>query len=132
MYFCGCGRRGRTSRPRLMMARTTSSATPPKTATVRYWRRKSDIARAMLVMPFTCDQTNDNSDGPVDSGEKRRFHRRFAEVSSVSGMAPSYHRLGEVPRKRHVAFRAPDGQLYAEEAMGTEGFRGRYSILYHR
>ena len=47
-------------------------------------------------------------------------------------MAPSYHRLGEVPRKRHVAFRAPDGQLYAEEVMGTEGFSGRYSILYHR
>src|SRR5207302_4442598 len=47
-------------------------------------------------------------------------------------MAPSYHRLGEVPRKRHVAFRAPDGQLYPEEVMGTEGFSGRYSILYHR
>src|SRR5947209_20594368 len=47
-------------------------------------------------------------------------------------MAPGYHRLGEVPAKRHVAFRAPDGQLYAEEVMGTEGFSGRYSILYHR
>src|SRR4051794_19257685 len=47
-------------------------------------------------------------------------------------MAPSYHRLGEVPRKRHVAFRAPDGGLYAEEVMGAEGFSGRYSILYHR
>jgi homogentisate 1,2-dioxygenase len=47
-------------------------------------------------------------------------------------MAPGYHRLGAVPGKRHVAFRAPDGQLYAEEVMGTEGFSGRYSILYHR
>src|SRR5438067_8350695 len=47
-------------------------------------------------------------------------------------MAPGYHRLGEVPAKRHVAFRAPDGQLYAEEVMGTQGFSGRYSILYHR
>ena len=47
-------------------------------------------------------------------------------------MAPSYHRLGEVPRKRHVAFRAPDGSLYAEEVVGLEGFSGRYSILYHR
>ena len=46
-------------------------------------------------------------------------------------MAPSYHRLGRVPPKRHVAFRAPDGRLYAEEVMGTEGFSGRYSILYH-
>ena len=47
-------------------------------------------------------------------------------------MAPSYHRLGEVPRKRHVAFRGPDGQLFAEEVAGLEGFGGRYSILYHR
>src|SRR5438067_8425076 len=47
-------------------------------------------------------------------------------------MAPSYHRLGAVPAKRHVAFRAPDGSLYAEEVVGTEGFSGRYSILYHR
>lgn len=47
-------------------------------------------------------------------------------------MAPSYHRLGDVPRKRHVAHRAPDGQLYEEEVVGLEGFSGRYSILYHR
>jgi homogentisate 1,2-dioxygenase len=47
-------------------------------------------------------------------------------------MAPSYHRLGEVPPKRHVAFRAPDGRLYEEEVVGLEGFGGRYSILYHR
>jgi homogentisate 1,2-dioxygenase len=47
-------------------------------------------------------------------------------------MAPSYHRLGDVPRKRHVAHRAPDGTLYGEEVVGLEGFSGRYSILYHR
>src|SRR5919205_3103291 len=44
----------------------------------------------------------------------------------------SYYRLGEVPAKRHVQFRAPDtGKLYAEELFGTEGFSGAYSILYH-
>src|SRR3954451_25476980 len=47
-------------------------------------------------------------------------------------MAPSYHRLGGVPRKRHVAHRAPDGTLFDEEVVGLEGFSGRYSILYHR
>ena len=47
-------------------------------------------------------------------------------------MAPSYHRLGEVPPKRHVAFRGPDGGLFPEEVVGLEGFSGRYSILYHR
>ena len=46
-------------------------------------------------------------------------------------MAPGYHRLGEVPPKRHQAFRAPGGRLYEEEVVGLEGFSGRYSILYH-
>jgi homogentisate 1,2-dioxygenase len=44
---------------------------------------------------------------------------------------PSYHRLGQIPPKRHVQFRSPAGELYAEEVFGTEGFSGRYSILYH-
>ena len=47
-------------------------------------------------------------------------------------MAPSYHRLGDVPQKRHVAFRDADGHLFSEEVVGLEGFSGRYSILYHR
>ncbi len=44
---------------------------------------------------------------------------------------PSYHRLGEVPAKRHTQFRKPDGGLYAEELFGEEGFSGTYSLLYH-
>jgi homogentisate 1,2-dioxygenase len=44
---------------------------------------------------------------------------------------PTYHRLGEVPPKRHTQFRKPDGGLFAEEVFGTEGFSGTYSILYH-
>ncbi len=44
---------------------------------------------------------------------------------------PSYHRLGEVPPKRHTQFRKPDGSLYSEELFGTEGFSGNYSILYY-
>ena len=47
-------------------------------------------------------------------------------------MAPSYHRLGKVPPKRHVAFRDDSGRLFEEEVVGLEGFSGRYSILYHR
>ena len=45
---------------------------------------------------------------------------------------PAYHRLGEIPPKRHTQFRQPDGSLYAEEVFGTEGFAGNYSILYYR
>ncbi|MFL5575728.1 MAG: homogentisate 1,2-dioxygenase [Gemmatimonadaceae bacterium] len=44
---------------------------------------------------------------------------------------PIYHQLGEVPRKRHTAFRKPSGGIYAEELMGHEGFTGTSSLLYH-
>jgi homogentisate 1,2-dioxygenase len=45
---------------------------------------------------------------------------------------PYYRRVGEIPPKRHTQFRAPDGQLYAEELMGTDGFSSSSSLLYHR
>ena len=41
-----------------------------------------------------------------------------------------YERRGEVPAKRHVAFRE-NGTLLTEEVMGFEGFSGNESILYH-
>jgi len=43
---------------------------------------------------------------------------------------PTYQRLGDVPRKRHVQFR-DNGRLLTEEVMGLEGFSGNESILYH-
>ncbi|MGW4641037.1 homogentisate 1,2-dioxygenase domain-containing protein [Sphaerisporangium sp. NPDC004334] len=45
---------------------------------------------------------------------------------------PYYRTVGEVPRKRHIQFRKPDGGLYAEELMGEEGFSSDSSLLYHR
>lgn len=45
---------------------------------------------------------------------------------------PFYHALGEVPAKRHTQFRRPDGKLYSEHLVGTEGFSGRASLLYHQ
>ena len=44
---------------------------------------------------------------------------------------PFYHTLGKIPRKRHIAFRKPDGGLYAEQLMGHEGFTGTSALLYH-
>ncbi len=44
---------------------------------------------------------------------------------------PFYHKLGELPHKRHTQFRKPDGKLYREELMGLEGFSSIQSILYH-
>ncbi|HEY6218428.1 MAG TPA: homogentisate 1,2-dioxygenase [Gemmatimonadaceae bacterium] len=44
---------------------------------------------------------------------------------------PIYHTLGKIPRKRHIAFRKPDGGIYNEELVGHEGFTGTSSLLYH-
>ena len=44
---------------------------------------------------------------------------------------PSYVRAGEVPPKRHIQFRNPHGELYAEELFSTKGFESVYSLLYH-
>ncbi len=44
---------------------------------------------------------------------------------------PHYHRLGEIPPKRHIQFRKPDGSLYSEQLISTEGFSAEYSIVYH-
>ncbi len=44
---------------------------------------------------------------------------------------PFYHKLGQLPHKRHTQFRQPDGSLYREEVMGLEGFDGIESLLYH-
>ena len=41
-----------------------------------------------------------------------------------------YERRGQLPAKRHVAFRE-NGALLTEEVMGFEGFSGNESILYH-
>ncbi|MDN3668901.1 homogentisate 1,2-dioxygenase [Echinicola jeungdonensis] len=43
-----------------------------------------------------------------------------------------YHRLGEIPPKRHTQFRQPDGSLYKEELVSSKGFSGIYSNLYHK
>jgi homogentisate 1,2-dioxygenase len=42
-----------------------------------------------------------------------------------------YHRLGDVPRKRHTVMRGADGSLLAEELIGSHGFNGPSSLLYH-
>jgi homogentisate 1,2-dioxygenase len=44
---------------------------------------------------------------------------------------PFYHKLGQIPPKRHTQFRKPDGSLYHEQLFSTEGFSNVYSTLYH-
>ncbi|MCH2147097.1 MAG: homogentisate 1,2-dioxygenase [Phycisphaerales bacterium] len=44
---------------------------------------------------------------------------------------PYYTSLGDIPSKRHIQFRRPDGELYSEEVFGTEGFVGPTSTMYH-
>ena len=42
-----------------------------------------------------------------------------------------YHKLGQIPQKRHTQFRQPDDSLYKEELVSSRGFSGIYSNLYH-
>ena len=43
-----------------------------------------------------------------------------------------YRQVGDVPRRRHTAFRDGQGSLRYEELMGEEGFSSDSSLLYHR
>ncbi|TDL35257.1 homogentisate 1,2-dioxygenase [Jeotgalibacillus sp. S-D1] len=42
-----------------------------------------------------------------------------------------YRQMGKIPHKRHTMFKKEDGTLYREQVMGTKGFSGTQSILYH-
>jgi homogentisate 1,2-dioxygenase len=44
---------------------------------------------------------------------------------------PIYHQLGTIPNKRHVVSRQTNGNLYQEELVGTQGFAGMSSLVYH-
>ena len=44
---------------------------------------------------------------------------------------PIYHKLGQIPQKRHTQFHKPDGNLYYEQVFGTIGFDGMSSLMYH-
>ncbi|MVT08681.1 homogentisate 1,2-dioxygenase [Chitinophaga tropicalis] len=44
---------------------------------------------------------------------------------------PHYHKLGNIPHKRHTQFRKPDGSLYSEQLFSTEGFSSNSTLLYH-
>lgn len=44
---------------------------------------------------------------------------------------PFYHKLGNIPNKRHTQFRKTNGDLYSEELFSTEGFSSIYSNIYH-
>ena len=44
---------------------------------------------------------------------------------------PFYHKLGNIPSKRHIQFRKPNGDLYFEQLFGTVGFDGMSTNSYH-
>jgi homogentisate 1,2-dioxygenase len=44
---------------------------------------------------------------------------------------PHYYSLGNIPHKRHIQHRSPEGKLYSEQLFSTEGFSSNYSLLYH-
>jgi homogentisate 1,2-dioxygenase len=44
---------------------------------------------------------------------------------------PFYHKLGNIPDKKHTVFKSEKGDFYYEELFGTIGFDGMSSLLYH-
>lgn len=42
-----------------------------------------------------------------------------------------YRQMGKIPHKRHTMLKKDDGSLFREQVMGTKGFSGSQSILYH-
>ena len=44
---------------------------------------------------------------------------------------PFYHKLGNIPAKKHTIFKSEKGDFYYEELFGTIGFDGMSSLLYH-
>lgn len=44
---------------------------------------------------------------------------------------PYYHKQGNIPHKRHTQFTKPNGELYTEELVSSEGFSSIYSLIYH-
>ena len=44
---------------------------------------------------------------------------------------PFYHKLGNIPQKRHTTFKKSNGKYYYEQLFGTIGFDGMSSLLYH-
>ncbi len=44
---------------------------------------------------------------------------------------PFYQKHGTIPKKRHVVSRQSNGNLFHEELVGTEGFAGMSSLVYH-
>jgi homogentisate 1,2-dioxygenase len=42
-----------------------------------------------------------------------------------------YVALGDLPRKHHIQFRRPSGELYHEQLFSTMGFSGPMSTMYH-
>lgn len=44
---------------------------------------------------------------------------------------PLYHKLGNIPPKRHTVFKKPNGDHYYEQLFGTVGFDGMSTNMYH-
>ena len=44
---------------------------------------------------------------------------------------PFYVRQGDIPSKRHTAFKKEDGNIFYEELVSRKGFSSIYSNYYH-
>ncbi len=44
---------------------------------------------------------------------------------------PHYYQQGKIPPKRHTVYRKPNGELYSEQLISTEGFSDVSTLAYH-
>ena len=65
---------------------------------------------------------------PYPSGNIHMGHVRNYVIGDITAR---YHKLGDIPSKRHTVFKNKNGRFYYEELFGTIGFDGMSSLMYH-
>ncbi len=98
----------------------------------RAWNTSCTAAHTQRCMPFNgrgISSIPKSVSCIADPGQESAgcFLIKFAAYNAM----PIYHTLGNIPSKRHVVFRKPSGELYQEELVGTQGFSGMSSLVYH-
>src|SRR5690606_35111700 len=109
-------------------ARGRRGRRPWAATTARTARRRRTGCRRSATVARCTSGGRDDSFRPGQGGARVTC----VEQTLTEASMPYYRRVGIVPPKRHTQFRRPDGGLYAEELMGTDGFSSSSSLLYHR
>ena len=92
------------------------------------------IASLAVVAPPTGSPPTTTWPRRSDRGQARRTawpRTRWRTTPREEDAVPYYRSVGDI-RPSGTPSSAPDGRLYAEELMGTDGFSSSSALLYHR